>query len=207
MSQDEASQNPTPRVGPIRRLYDWTLKWADHPLGPWALFVLAFAESSFFPIPPDVLVLALCAGAPKKAFKFAAICTAGSVLGGMAGYGIGLWGFDTIGEPIVKFYHGEAVMEKIKVWYEEYGFLGNLIAAITPIPYKVFTITSGVFEYPFVQFVIASIIGRSFRFFVEAAIFYFCGAAVKVWIERYFNWFAWGFMILLIGGFALLKLM
>lgn len=207
MSQDAPIQESTTKPGLIRRLYDWTLSWADHPLGPWALFVLAFAESSFFPIPPDVLVLALCAGAPKKSFKFAAICTAGSVLGGMAGYGIGLWGYEAIGEPIVKFYHGEAVMERIQGWYNEHGFLGNLIAAVTPIPYKVFTIASGVFEFPFLQFVVASVIGRSLRFFVEGAIFFFLGATMKVWIERYFNWFAWGFMILLIGGFALLKLL
>lgn len=188
-------------------MYDWTLSWADHPAGLWALLAIAFIESSFFPIPPDVLLMALCVGAPTKSFRFAAVCALGSVLGGMMGYGIGFWGYEVIGEPIVRFYHGEAVMAKIQVWYQEYGFLGNLIAAITPIPYKVFTISSGVFRFPFFSFLAASVIGRSVRFFAVAAVFYFYGPPVKALIERYFDWFAWGFMILLICGFALVKLL
>lgn len=189
----------------IRRLYDWTISWADRPGGVYALFLLAFAESSFFPIPPDVLLIALCVGAPTKSFRFALVCTVGSVLGGMAGYGIGYWGYEAIGEPIVKAYHGQEVMLKIKTWYDEYGFWGNLAAAVTPIPYKVFTIASGVFHFDFLQFTIASVVGRGLRFFVVAGLIYWVGPRMKVFIEKYFDLLAIAGMILLIGGFVLLK--
>ncbi len=189
----------------VRRLYDWTISWAHRPHGVFALFVLAFAESSFFPIPPDVLLIALCVGASTKSFRFALVCTVGSVLGGIAGYGIGLWGYDLIGEPIVRAYHGEAVMQKIKTWYDAYGFWGNLTAAVTPIPYKVFTIASGVFKFDFLQFVIASVVGRGLRFFVVAGLIYRFGPSMKAFIEKYFDLLAIVGMILLIGGFVLLK--
>ncbi len=189
----------------MRGLYDWTISWAEKPQGTWALFLIAFAESSFFPIPPDVLLIALCVGAVTKSYRFAAICTLGSLLGGIAGYGIGLYGFEMIGEPIVKAYHGEAVMEKIKTWYDTYGFWGNLLAAVTPIPYKVFTIASGAFEFSFTSFMLASVIGRSLRFFAVATLLFFFGPKIKAFIEKYFNLCAWAFMTLLIGGFILLK--
>jgi len=197
---------PREKASFMRRIYDWTLSWAEKPEGTWALFVIAIIESSVFPIPPDVLLMALCVGAVKKSFRFALICSIGSVLGGMVGYGIGYWGYEAIGEPIVRIYHGEAVMLKIKGLYDEYGFVGILIAAITPIPYKVFTIASGLFKYNFFMFVLASIIGRSFRFFVVATILYKFGPKMKTIIEKYFDWFAWGFMILLVLGFAALKM-
>lgn len=189
----------------MRGLYDWTIHWAEKPQGTWALFLIAFAESSFFPIPPDVLLIALCVGSVTKSYRFAAICTLGSLLGGVAGYGIGLYGFEMIGQPIVKAYHGEAVMEKIKVWYDTYGFWGNLLAAVTPIPYKVFTIASGAFEFSFGSFMLASIVGRTLRFFAVATLLHFFGPSIKAFIEKYFNLCAWAFMILLIGGFILLK--
>jgi membrane protein YqaA with SNARE-associated domain len=149
--------------------------------------------------------MALCVGAVKKSFRFALICSVGSVLGGMIGYGIGFWGYELVGRPIVEFYQGQEVMEKVRALYDQHGFLGILIAAITPIPYKVFTIASGLFEYSFVSFVLASVIGRSFRFFAVAAILYKFGPPVKALIERYFDWFAWAFMALLILGFVVLK--
>jgi len=189
----------------IRRLYDWTISWADRPGGVYALFLLAFAESSFFPIPPDVLLIALCVGAPTKSFRFALVCTVGSVLGGMAGYGIGYWGYEAIGKPIVDAYHGQDVMLKIKAWYDEYGFWGNLAAAVTPIPYKVFTIASGVFQFDFLQFTVASVVGRGLRFFVVGGLIYWVGPRMKVFIEKYFDLLAIAGMILLIGGFVLLK--
>jgi len=193
------------RPGFLRRMYDWTISWAERPGGTWALFFLAFAESSFFPIPPDVLLIALCVGASKKSFRFAAVCALGSVLGGIAGYSIGHWGYDVIGEPIVKFYHGEAVMEKIQGWYNEYGFWGTLAAAVTPIPYKVFTIASGVFKFPFLPFMLASIIGRSFRFCLVASVIYAFGPKVRTLIEKYFDWLAWVLLILGVTGFLVLK--
>lgn len=193
------------RPGFLRRLYDWTIGWAERPGGTWALFILAFAESSFFPIPPDVLLIALCVGAAKKSFRFAGVCALGSVLGGMLGYSIGYWGYDLIGEPIVKFYHGEVVMTKIQGWYEAYGFWGTLAAAVTPIPYKVFTIASGVFKFPFAPFLLASIIGRSFRFFLVAGVIYLFGPKVKAIIEKYFDWLAWLLLILGVAGFLAIK--
>lgn len=205
MTEPAASTAKLKRPHIVRRLYDWTISWADRPEGVYALFVLAVAESSFFPVPPDVLLIALCVGAAKKSFKFAAVCMMGSVIGGMIGYGIGFWGYEAIGEPIVKAYHGEAVMQKIKVWYDTYGFWGNLLAAITPIPYKVFTIASGVFEFDFIKFLAASIIGRGARFFVVGGLIYHFGPKIKLLIEKYFDLFAIVCMVLLIGGFILLK--
>jgi membrane protein YqaA with SNARE-associated domain len=123
----------------------------------------------------------------------------------MLGYAIGYWGYDLVGHPIVKAYHGEAVMQKIKTWYDLYGFWGNLAAAITPIPYKVFTIASGVFEFNFTAFLAASVIGRSARFFTVGALIFFVGPKVKELIDRYFDWFALVATGLLIGGFVALK--
>lgn len=196
---------PPPRRHLLRRMYDWTIQWADRPGGAWALFLIAVIESSVFPVPPDVLLIALCVGAPRKAFKFAAICSVGSVLGGVIGYAIGYWGYDLIGQPIVKFYHGEAVMGKIQGWYDQYGFWGTLAAAVTPIPYKVFTIASGVFKFPFFEFVFASILGRSFRFFVVGGLIYVFGPRVRTIIEKHFDWLAWLLLILGIGGFVAIK--
>lgn len=193
------------KPGLLRRLYDWTLQWADHPAGPWALFAISFAESSFFPIPPDVLLIALCAGSHKKSFKFAAICLAGSITGGMAGYALGFWGYETLGKPIVEFYGYQEQMNTVDSLFTRYGFMGNLIAAVTPIPYKVFTIASGAFQYPFFPFLLASIVGRALRFFIVASLLFFIGPKVKEQIEKYFDWFAWAFMVLLILGFVALK--
>ncbi len=189
----------------LRRLYDWTLSWADRPGGAWALFFIALLESSVFPVPPDVLLIPLCVGRIAKSYKFAFICTAGSILGGLIGYEIGYWAYDMIGKPIVRAYRGEDVMEKIKVWYDEYGFWGNLLAAVTPLPYKVFTIASGAFQFSLGEFLLASVIGRSLRFFAVATALYFFGAQIRETIDRYFNWCAWLFIAVLIAGFAALK--
>jgi membrane protein YqaA with SNARE-associated domain len=189
----------------IKRLYDWVLHWAETPYGVPALFILAFAESSFFPVPPDILLIALAISIPSRSFKFASVCAAGSVLGGMVGYAIGLYGYETVGKPIVDFYHGQEVMDTIKLKYDEHGFLGILIAAITPIPYKIFTIASGVFKFDFSLFVTASIIGRSTRFFVVAGLIWKFGPSIREFIDKYFNLLMWVFMVLLIGGFLLVK--
>ncbi len=189
----------------IKKIYDWVLHWAETPYGIPALFILAFAESSFFPVPPDVLLIALAISIPTRAFKFAAICSIGSVLGGIVGYGIGFYGYEAVGKPIVDFYHGQPIMDKVKVLYDEYGFVGILIAAITPIPYKVFTIASGVFTFDFWSFVLASIVGRSTRFFIVAGLIWKFGPTIKAFIDKYFNILCIVFTILLVGGFALMK--
>lgn len=189
----------------LKKIYDWVLHWAETPYGMPALFLLAVAESSFFPVPPDVLLIALALGAPKRAFRFALICAVGSVLGGMAGFGIGYFGYETIGKPLIDFYHGHEVMAKIELQYDKYGFWGILVAAVTPIPYKVFTISSGFFRFEFLSFVVASVIGRSFRFFLVAGLIWKFGPPIKTFIDRYFNALCIIFVVLLIGGFMLLK--
>ena len=168
-------------------------------------FLLAFAESSFFPVPPDILLIALSLSINRKAFYYALICTVGSVLGGIVGYYIGMYGYEAIGKPIVDFYHGQDVMNAIKLKYDQYGFLGILIAAITPIPYKVFTIASGVFNFDFLLFVLASIIGRSLRFFIVAGLIWKFGHPIREFIDKYFNLLACIFVVLLVGGFLLIK--
>jgi membrane protein YqaA with SNARE-associated domain len=189
----------------IKKLYDWVLHWAETPYAVPALFILSFCESSFFPVPPDVLLIALAISIPKKSFKYAAICSVASVLGGILGYYIGFYSYEAIGKPIVDFYHGQEIMNAIKLKYDQHGFLGILIAAITPIPYKVFTIASGVFKFDFLLFLIASILGRSFRFFVVAGLIWKFGPAIKDFIDKYFNLLSYVFIVLLAGGFILMK--
>lgn len=190
----------------IRRLYAWTISWADHKAGTYALFWIAFAESSFFPIPPDVLLIALCFGARQKWLKFALVCTAGSVLGGIAGWGIG-WGLrDIVALPLLSLFdHSGHTREKIEVWYTAYGFLGILIAAITPIPYKVFTVFSGMMNYSLPLLIVASILGRGFRFFFVAWLIKLFGDRIRPFIEKHLEWcFVIG-TALLIGGFVIIK--
>ena len=172
---------------PLRKLYFWTLHWADTKYALPALFFISFIESSFFPIPPDVLLMAICFSAPRRWLAAAFWCTVASVLGGVFGWYIG-WGlWETVGEPIVKFYHGEAIMLDVKGWYDEYGFVGILVAAITPIPYKVFTIASGVFEFNIWLLVVASILGRGFRFFLVAGLIRGFGPTIKPFLEKHFE--------------------
>ena len=189
----------------IKKLYDWVLHWAETPYGVPVLFLLAFAESSFFPVPPDVLLIAFSISLPAKSIRFAAIFAVGSVLCGIVGYGIGHYGYEAVGKPIVDFYHGQAIMDGVKLKYDQYGFWGILFAAITPIPYKVFTIASGVFKFDFWLFLVASIIGRSARFFVVAGLIWKFGPSIKSFIDKFFNLLCVAFMILLIGGFLLIK--
>lgn len=189
----------------VRRMYDWVLGWAETPYGVPVLFLLAFAESSFFPIPPDVLLIALAVAAPARAFWFALVCFSGSILGAFLGYGIGYVAWESIGQPLVDFYNGQETMAWIGRQYDTYGFWGILVAAITPIPYKVFTIASGVFHFDLMTFTTASIVGRGVRFFALGTLLYFFGQPVKEMIDRHFNLMATLFTVLLIAGFILLK--
>ncbi|GBD99512.1 SNARE associated Golgi protein [bacterium BMS3Abin07] len=189
----------------LRRLYDWVLHWADTPYAVPALFLLAFAESSFFPVPPDILLIALAISIPTRSFRYAMVCTAGSIIGGVVGYIIGFYGYEAIGRPIVEFYHAQGIMSAIKMKYDQFGFWGVLVAAITPIPYKVFTISSGFFRFDLWLFLLASVIGRSLRFFAVGALIWKFGAPVKGFIDRYFNLLGYIFIILLVGGFIVIK--
>ncbi|HEX5829994.1 MAG TPA: YqaA family protein [Gemmatimonadaceae bacterium] len=191
---------------PVRRLYDWTLHWAERPGGTRALFVLSFAESSFFPVPPDVLLMALCLGRPKRSLWFAFVCTVGSVLGGVAGYFIGLQLFEQIGRPILEWYGATAQFDKVGQLYRENLVLALGTAGFTPVPYKVFTIAGGAFQVPMLAFTLVSIVSRGARFFLVAGLIRAFGAPVKAFIDRYFNLLTVVFVVLLVGGFALVKL-
>jgi membrane protein YqaA with SNARE-associated domain len=189
----------------LRRLYNWTISWAERPGGAWALFFIAVVESSVFPVPPDVLLLALAVGAPKRALWFAAICSAGSVIGGMIGYWIGFSAWYAVRDYFIPFVFSQAAFETVRELYQGNAFVAILSAAFTPIPYKVFTVAAGVFEVGFWTLVLASTIGRSARFFMVAGAIYLFGAQVKALIEKYFDWLAWLFLFLLAGGFILIK--
>jgi len=189
----------------VKRLYDWVLKWADTPHGSWALFILAFSESSFFPIPPDVLLIALAVGRPEKALRFALICSVGSVLGGVAGYLIGWQFMSMVGEKIVSFYGLTDKVAYIGSLYHQYDAWAVGIAGFTPIPYKVFTITAGAFKIHFAIFLLASAVSRSLRFFLVGVLIFIFGPRIQTFIDKYFNMLAIAFTVLLIAGFVLIK--
>ena len=182
-------------------LVEWVVGWAQSPAGSTALFVIAFAESSFFPIPPDLLLIAMALINPKAAFLFALICSVGSVLGGMLGYLIGWLG----GRPLLHRIFSENKIKVVKDAFEKYEVWAIAVAGFTPVPYKVFTISAGTFEIPFKPFAAVSAVSRSARFFLVAGAIYFWGEPVKHLLEKYFNWFTLIFMALLIGGFVLVK--
>lgn len=208
MTSDEFTGVARRREGwrrPHRAMYDWVLRWADTPHGVAALFVLAFAESSVFPIPPDVLLIALVVGSLYKWHRFALICTLGSVLGGIAGYGIGAGFMDTLGRRVIELYHAEQQFARVQALYGEYDYWVVFIAAFTPIPYKVFTIASGAFGIQFTGFVGASLIGRGARFFLAAGLLRAFGQPLRILIERYFDILSLAFVILLVGGFLVIK--
>ncbi|MEC7640981.1 MAG: VTT domain-containing protein [Nitrospinota bacterium] len=189
----------------LRRSYDWVLRWAGTPYAVPALFVLSFTESSFFPIPPDVLLIAMAVAVPKRAFYFAAVCSVASVLGGILGYGLGYGFMDVVGNRILAFYHFEDKFETIRLLYNQYEAWAVAAAAFTPLPYKVFTLAAGAFKINFTIFVLASAIARSARFFLVAALIYRFGPPIKEFIEKYFNILSIVFFISLVFGFYLIK--
>jgi len=189
----------------IKRLYDWVLSFADHPYGTWALFLLAFTESSFFPIPPDFLLIAMAVGSVKKSFRFALICSAGSVLGAVLGYVIGWSFYDLIGAPIIDFYGLGEKYEQVRILYQDWNALAVGVAGFTPIPYKVFTIAAGAFRIDFSTFILASVLSRSARFFLVAGLIRMLGPGIKDFIDRYFNILTVIAAILLVGGFLVIK--
>ena len=194
------------KIGWVRQIYDKCLLWVQSPYGVWALFFIAVAESSFFPIPPDVFLMVLCIAVPPKSFRYAAICAVGSVLGGMLGYGLGLGFMDTVGAKILEWYGLHDKYEVVQNLYRQYDALAVGAAGFTPLPYKLFTITAGAFKINFVTFTLVSIVSRSARFFLVAAFIYKFGAPVRHFIERYFNLLTIIFFILLIGGFLVVRL-
>jgi membrane protein YqaA with SNARE-associated domain len=193
----------------FRHVYDWTLALAEKKSAGGWLAAISFAEASFFPIPPDVLLIPLCLGALRKALKFALICSVASVLGGAAGYAIGAFGWETVQDIFYKYVPGftEEKFEDLKSWYEEWGWPLVFLAGFSPIPYKIFTIASGVLGMAFPQFLLASAVSRSARFFIVAVLIAKFGEPMKVFIDKHFNKLALAFGVLLLGGFAVLKLL
>lgn len=190
----------------IRRMYDWVESFAHKPGALWALFIIAFMESSFFPVPPDVLLIALAVSMPKRSMRFAAITTLGSVLGGMFGYYIGWELMEVVGRPIIDFYNAQAYWLRVEEAYRgPIGVWFLVGAAFTPIPYKVATIAAGATLMPFGSFLIASALGRAARFFLVAGLIWKFGPTFKVYIEKYFDKLAIAFVALLILGFVAVK--
>lgn len=206
---EQTAENPDDAAqrGYMRRLYDWTIRWAESPYAPWALFALAFAEASFFPIPPDALLIAMAVAVPRKSLRYGAICTAGSVVGGCAGYAIGMFFFETAAVPLLDFYHAWDAYRSISAGFQANGFLYVFTSALTPIPYKVFTIAAGVCGISLPVLIGASVVGRGLRFMAQGALFRAFGPQIKAFIERYFNVFTILFLVLLIGGFVVVKLL
>jgi membrane protein YqaA with SNARE-associated domain len=205
MGESQSQYGSQRIVKQLRKLYHWVIGWADHKYGLYALGVLAFVESSVFPIPPDLLLIAMAFGKPKKAFSFALICTLASVLGGALGYGLGMsmWGI------LDRFFLGTifspAVFERVRILYQDNAFLAVFSAGFTPIPYKVFTIAAGVFDVDFWEFMVASVFGRGGRFFLVSGVIYVLGDRAKDFVEKYFEWATIGISVALVGGFLLLK--
>ena len=189
----------------LRGLKAWVEGFAEKPGAGWALFAIAFAESSFFPIPPDVLLIALAISVPAKSFRYALVCSLGSVLGGMFGYLIGLEFYDLVGRKIIEFYSLQEQYAAVKILYDQNAFLAIAIAGFTPIPYKVFTIAAGAFQVSFATLVYASTVSRPARFYLVAALFFFFGARIKPLIDKYFEALTLAFVILLVAGFVVVK--
>lgn len=191
----------------LKRLYNWTMSLAESPHALWALAVVAFVESSVFPIPPDILMIPLIVARPKDAFKIAGIATLASVLGGMLGYWIGFGAFETIGRPVLEFYGKDAYFDEFAVKYNEWGAWAVLIAGVTPFPYKVITILSGTTHLSLPVFIVASIAARSIRFFVVAALLWKFGDPIRDFIERRLGLVFTVLILLLVGGFYAVKLL
>ena len=187
----------------IESLTVWMVEWATSPYGLLALFAIAVAESSFFPIPPDGLLIALCLASPETAFLYALVCAVGSVLGGALGYLIGLKG----GRPLLKRWFKSEKVRLVEDYYHRWDVWAVGVAGFTPIPYKVFTISAGVFDLNFPRFILTSIVSRSARFFLVALLFYFFGETLREVFEKYFALITVAFFVLLFLGFYFIKVM
>ncbi len=196
-------------AGPMKRLYYWVLHWAETPYGTPALFLLSFAESSFFPVPPDVLQIALSVSKPKRSFFYATVSGIGSVLGGVAGWVIGFAFWAAVGWFFIRYVPGcsEENLVYVKELYDKWGFPALLGAAFTPIPYKVFTIAAGIFDISLVVLIVASSIGRFARFYLVAICIYFFGPSIKSLLEEYFGIATFLLFAMVVAGFAVIKLL
>ncbi|MBZ0127901.1 MAG: DedA family protein [Rhodobacteraceae bacterium] len=189
----------------LRGLYNWTMSLAESPHAIRALAIIAFIESSVFPIPPDVLLIPLIIAAPTRAFRIALVCTIASVLGGLFGYFIGAVLFDQVGQPVLAFYGKEAAFAEFRETYNQWGAWAVLVAGVTPFPFKVITITSGATGLNLPVFIAASIVARGLRFFIVAALLWKFGAPIREFIERRLGLMFTIFILLLFGGFYVVR--
>lgn len=189
----------------LRKSYDWMMRMAASDRAPQALFWVAFVESSFFPIPPDVMLIPMCVANRLKSWWYAFVATVGSVIGGAFGYAIGYYLFESVGLPILKFYGKADSFGDFAQWFNEWGVWILLIKGMTPFPYKVLTITAGVTHMPFLEFMIASIGARAMRFVLVAGLLYFFGAPIRDFIERRLSLVTTVFVIVLVSGFVAVR--
>ncbi len=189
----------------LRRLYNWTMGLADHPRAIWALAIVAFVESSVFPIPPDILMIPMILARPNRAWLIASVALVSSVLGGLLGYAIGAFAFETIGQPVLSSMGKADSMAEFSTRFNDFGFWSVLAAGITPFPYKVITIMSGWTGMPLATFIATSILARGIRFFVVAGLLRTFGEPVRDFIENRLGLVFTAFVVLLIGGFFLVK--
>ena len=186
----------------LRRLYDWMMSLAAGRHAPTALAAVSFAESSFFPIPPDVMLIPMILARRSKAFIYASLATVSSVLGGLFGYAIGYLLFEAVGVPILNFYGKADEFAGFTQLFADYGVWILIIKGMTPIPYKLMTIAAGVAHMDVLAFVLASIVARALRFFIVAALLYFFGEPIRVFIEKRLTLVTSAFVVLLVGGFV-----
>lgn len=189
----------------MRRIYDWMMRMAGSDKAPHALFCVSFIESSFFPIPPDVMLVPMVLANRAKAWWFATVATIGSVIGGAAGYAIGYFLWDSVGLPILNFYGKADGFEQFAQWFNEWGVWILIIKGMTPFPYKVLTITAGVTHMPFIEFMIASVVARAMRFFLVAGLLYWFGEPIRDFIEKRLSLVTTVFIVALVGGFIAVK--
>ncbi|MGE5537454.1 MAG: YqaA family protein [Gemmatimonas sp.] len=203
MTQSRTAQPPKQTV--IRRVYDWTIALSGKRHAEQALFWVAFAESSFFPLPPDLLLVPMTLAARHRAWRYATICTLASVLGGIVGWGIGYFLLEAIGRPILRFYAALDQYEELRHLFDHWGFWIILIKGMTPVPYKLVTITAGALHFNLVLFVIASIGSRAMRFFLVAGLLWRYGAPVQAFVEKRLEVVTFGFLAVVVGGFVVFR--
>src|SRR5262245_18611579 len=189
----------------IRRLYDWMMRMAQHPQALRVLAAVSFAESSFFPIPPDAMIVPMVLATPARAWAIAGVCTLASVIGGFFGYAIGYFVFEAVGEAIVRFYGLQAALTEFQDQFARWGLWIILIKGLTPIPYKLVTFASGVAKFDLAVFGLASLVTRGVRFFLVAGLLRLYGAPIRDFIERYLTWVTTAFVVLVVSGFAALR--
>lgn len=187
--------------GPMKRLYRWTIGLAEKPSAPWALGLIAFAESSFFPVPPDIILIPMSLARPKRAWLYALICTIGSVLGALLGYAIGALLYDTVGQWLIHLYGYDKKMDAATAFFHKWGALAILVKGLTPIPFKLVTITSGIFKFNLPLFILLCAVTRGARFFILAVVMNLFGETIKGLLERFFGLFMLALVALVILGF------